>query len=324
MKKYLILALTVALSLIICPLGVYTVSGFPLEENLNREDNHISSDSLIKVFKADTGKVTELNFRDYIIGVVAAEMPAEFHPEALSALAAAAATLARKSILEGEDSTLSGAVISTDPKIHQAYMTTEEMHEKWGSDFEKYYNKIAEATDKSLGYSITYEGELITAAYHAMSTGITESAENVWSGNLPYLVEVKSEGDCLSPKYETVCEIPVDEFREKLVSEGSVFSDDVNSWVKNALYTKAGTLKSVTIGEKSYQGDELREIFSLRSAAIGITVTDTEVIFSVKGYGHGVGMSQYGADYYARQGMTWQEIIKHYYTGVEIESTTLI
>ncbi len=313
--------LSVTLSIIICPLGVYTVSGMPsgqVPSAEEQEEENISDTGIIKVFRADTGNVEEMNFRDYIIGVVAAEMPAEFHPEALSALAVAASTLARKNFLEGEDKNLSGAVISTDPAIHQAYMTKDEMEEKWGVDFRKYYEKIADAVDKSIGYSVTYEGELITAAYHAMSTGLTESAENVWSGEIPYLTEAESEGDRLSPKYETTVSVSKEEFIEILSEEGANFSDGEKVHIKDALYTKAGTLKSVTIGEKAFSGEELRLLFSLRSPSIEITADEKEVIFTVKGYGHGVGLSQYGADYYARQGMTWEEIIKHYYKGVDI------
>lgn len=309
--------LSISISLILCPLGVYTVSGMP-SKRIPQTEQSISDTEIIKVFRADTGNVEEMNFRDYIIGVVAAEMPAEFHSEALSALAAAASTLARKNFLNGEDKTLSGAVISTDPAIHQAYMTKEEMKEKWGDDFGKYYNKIADAVDKSIGYSVTYEGELITAAYHAMSTGITESAENIWSGEIPYLTEAESEGDRLSPRYETTVSVSNDEFIKIMSEEGSDFSDSNKIHIKDALYTKAGTLKSVTIGEKVYSGEELRELFSLRSPAIELSADEKEVTFNVRGYGHGVGLSQYGADYYARSGMTWEEIIKHYYKGVDI------
>lgn len=310
--------LSITISLIICPLGVYTVSGMPSGQVPETEENNITDTNIIKVFRADTGNVEEINFRDYIIGVVAAEMPAEFHSEALSALTVAASTLARKNFLEGENKALSGAVISTDPAIHQAYMTKDEMEEKWGEDFGKYYKKIAEAVDKSIGYSITYEGELITAAYHAMSTGITESAENVWSGELPYLVETESEGDRLSPKYETTVSVTNEEFIQTMSEEGAVFSDSKDIHIKDALYTNAGTLKSVTIGEKTFSGESLRQIFSLRSPAIRLSADEKEITFTVKGYGHGVGLSQYGADYYARQGMTWEEIIKHYYKGVDI------
>ena len=319
MKKYLYLLLSVTLSLIICPLGVYTVSGMSSGKAPYNKEESLSESEIIKVFRADTGNVEEMNFRDYIIGVVAAEMPAEFHSEALSALAVSASTLARKNFLEGEDNSLSGAVISTDPAIHQAYMTKDEMEEKWGKDFGKYYEKIAEAVDKSIGYSVTYEGELITAAYHAMSTGITESAENVWSGEIPYLTEVKSEGDRLSPRYETTASVSNEEFIRIMSEEGADFSDSDKIHIKDALYTKAGTLRSVTIGKRTFSGEKLRQLFNLRSPAIEISTDEKEVTFTVRGYGHGVGLSQYGADYYAKQGMTWEEIIKHYYKGVDIE-----
>ena len=322
MKKLIVLSLT--LSLIIFFIPLITFAALDGTEAKNEELHTIPpvkkpDEEKISVYIEAQDKVENMNFRDYIIGVVAAEMPAVFHEEALSALACAAATFARLKIQNGEKDSASGAVISSDPKKHQAYISVDEMKKLWDDGFDEYYQKIADAVDKSIAYSITYENELIFPAYHAMSPGITEEAVNVWNDNVPYLVSVESEGDTLSPKYKTVTTFSFDEFREIFEEKGSSFAEDITTWISAPEYTSAGTLQKIIVGEKAFSGEELREILSLRSSAITVSMTKDGVSLTTKGYGHGVGLSQYGADYLAKQGFTWQEIIKHYYTGVEIE-----
>ena len=194
----------------------------------------------IRVFLSDEGKAVDMSFREYITGVVAAEMPAEFHEEALSAVACAAATLARKRMLSQGSEELQGAVISTDPKKHQAYITREEMSERWNGDTDAYYKKLTRAVDKAIDYSITYDGQLITPVYHAMSTGLTEDAENVWGAHIPYLVSTESPGDPIASKYEVKTTFSFDEFREKAEENGADLGEDITLWLGKASYTKAG------------------------------------------------------------------------------------
>ncbi len=322
MKKIMLLALTSALCILLVPIITYAVvfGSFSSDDVLHPPyETYDSTGDTISVYIADEEKTEIMDFREYIIGVVAAEMPVEFESEALSAGACAAATLARLNQQKGSNDELDGAVISTDSTKHQAYMTKEEMKERWNGDFESYYEKLCDAVDKAIAYSITYEGELIVPAYHAISSGKTENAENVWTGGFPYLVSVESTGDTLSPKYASEITLSFDEFREKMEKEGAVLGEDITVWFSKGEYTEAGTLMNIKIGDKDFSGEQLREIFSLRSAAVTFSMTSKGVTMNVKGYGHGVGMSQYGADYLARQGYTWEEILKHYYTGVEIE-----
>ena len=322
MKKFFVQCLINAIALAVIPLSFHFFT--PVQSEIISPDNLSTSEesttktdfSTIKVFNEDTGVVSEMDFREYIIGVVAGEMPVEFHSEALSAGTAAAATLARKKLAEGEKSELQGGVISTDPAKHQAYMSVEDMKEKWGDSFDKYYEKLTLAVDKAIDYSIVYQDELIVAAYHAISPGKTEDAGNVWSASFPYLKEADSEWDKLSPKYASSLFVSNDEFTEKLKLYGADFPDGSIEFGEGT-YTDAGTLISITIGGKVFSGKQLREIFSLRSAAITLSKADGGINFSVRGYGHGVGMSQYGADYLARQGKSWKEIIAHYYPGTE-------
>ena len=317
MKKLLVITLVSALIITFVPPAAYAalIKRFPDSAGISSTQD----DGTIRVFMADEEVVVSMSFNEYITGVVAAEMPVEFHEEALSAIACAAATLARLKLREGTEEGLKGAVISTDPKKHQAYMSKEEMQEKWGTGFDSYYKKLTEAVNKAIDYSITYNGELITPVYHAMSTGLTEDAENVWNGFVPYLTSVESPGDPIAPKYETTVTLSFDEFKEKIEENGADLGEDITLWLGESEYTKAGTLKNISIGGKSFTGTQLRNIFSLRSAAVVFSMTKDGVTMTVHGYGHGVGLSQYGADFFAEEGFSWTEILKHYYPGVEVE-----
>ncbi|MBR2410313.1 MAG: stage II sporulation protein D [Clostridia bacterium] len=319
MKKYILLSILIAVITAAVPaLTLFALNTDAPAEEKPISENGISGDS-ISVYFPEEDKTEELSFREYIIGVVAAEMPAEFHPEALSALTCAAATLARKNMETGSDESLGGAVISADHKKHQAFMTKDEMKEKWGGGFDSYYEKLCNAVDKAIDYSLTFDGELIIAAYHSMSAGMTESSENVWAKGLPYLTSVESPGDLICPRSESEITVDFDEFKTALEKEGVKLPDKKELWLSAGEYTEAGYLKEIKIGGKAFSGQELRDIFSLRSAAIKAGINSSGVVFYVKGYGHGVGLSQYGADYLARLGYSWEEILRHYYKGVEIE-----
>ncbi len=347
MKKNMYLALCVAISMTVLPLCMYnssveatentvasTVASTEMQtetESVNENENIIpestekdnSSDSqeTICIYLSDEKKTLTLSLRDYIIGVVAAEMPAAYEKEALKAQAAASITLARRKMQTVTDTAeLDGAVITTNSKKDQGYMSVEKMRERWGEDFGTYYEKIAAAVDETYSYQIEYDGEPIIAAFHAISTGTTECAENVWAEKKDYLVSVESEGDKLSATYESTFSLSADKL-EKYLKDAKGFESKgkESEWVGACEYTEAGTLKSVEICGQSFTGAQLREILSLRSAAMDIEYSDGEFVFTVRGYGHGVGLSQYGADYYARQGYSWQEIIAHYYPGTQIE-----
>jgi stage II sporulation protein D len=254
--------------------------------------------------------------RDYVISAVAGEMPAVYEPEALKAQAAASVTLTRYLQAKGPDETLGGAVISTDPKRHQGYLSVEEMHRRWGDKFSVYYARVSAAVDAVLPYTVTYKGAPAVTAFHAVSSGVTETAENVWGKAIPYLVNCESAGDKLSPGYLSEAVVSPEAFAEKLGLPET--EDPPADWAGEGTYSEAGTLLKIRICSKSFTGADLREALSLRSAAVKLKFNGENFVLSVTGYGHGVGMSQYGADYYARQGMTWREIIAHYYPGTEI------
>ncbi len=269
----------------------------------------------VRVRLSGSGGILTLPLRDYVAGVTAAEMPVSFDRQALCAQALASLTYALYRQSHPPESQTDGAPLTDDPSSCQAFWTVEEMRERWGDDFEENYEKILSAVDEVIGYEITYEEEPVAAAFHAVSPGKTESAENVWGAEVPYLVSVESEGDSVSPKFRSSLTVNAREFGAKL---GLETDDPPEEWLGETEYSDAGTLLRAQIGGKTFTGQELRRIFGLQSAAFTIAFDDGGFTFDVKGWGHGVGLSQYGADYLARHGMTWREIIAHYYPGTEI------
>lgn len=242
---------------------------------------------------------------EYITGVVAAEMPALYNEEALKAQAVAAYTYA-----ENKRRRSGGEYdITADSATDQAFIETAAMKEKWGENYEEYYGKIKAAVKAVEGELILYEGEPIFAAYHAISAGRTESAANVWGGDYPYLVAVESVSDKLSKGYKSEVLVSKAEFLEK------TGGDTVNETIRS----ESGTVLSIKIGEKEFKGSEIRKLFSLRSSNFEISLSGEEYRFTVYGYGHGVGLSQQGANYLAGQGFDYREILLWYYKGCEIK-----
>lgn len=273
------------------------------------------SGDTIRVYFPDRDAAEEMSLRDYIVGVTAAEMPVSFESDALCAQALASLTYTLYQQKHPKNKLTDGAEISTDPAVYQAFWTTEEMRDRWGDEFEENYGKICRAVDEVIGYEIVYEDEPAAAAFHAVSPGKTESAENVWGSEIPYLVSVESAGDRVSAKYKSSLTVNAKELKAKLGLETEEAPED---WFGEPDYSEAGTLLSVDVAGKTFTGQELRRIFGLQSAAFTVDCDGDVFTFSVRGYGHGVGLSQYGADYYARQGLTWREILAHYYPGTEI------
>ncbi len=331
MKRYMMLALAVALALLLIPAAIAARVRDTLPENTTaaREappaadgagetaESKPAEKDTVAVFMSDEGRVQTLPLREYLISAVAGEMPAAYETEALKAQALASLTLVRYLQARGvRDETLCGAQVSTDAKRHQAYMRVEEMKTRWGERFEEYYEKLQAAVDAVLPYVITYGGEPIMAAFHAVSTGVTETAETVWGKAVPYLVSCESAGDKLSPGFASEAAFSPEELKEKLALPET--QDPPAGWLGEASYSEAGTLLQITICGKPFTGFGLREALGLRSAAVKPEFNGETFVFHVTGYGHGVGLSQYGADYYARQGMNYGEILRHYYPGTEI------
>lgn len=279
--------------------------------------------STYKMLDITSGKVEEISVRDYVIGAVCAEMPATFAPEALKAQAVAAHTYAeRQHLLEKSSPTaaLCGADFSNDSSQYQACFTENQARQYYGDNFDSAYAKITQAVDEVLPYVLEYDGAPIIAAFCSMSAGVTESAENVWGSPVAYLVPVESEADTAAPRYLETASFSGAEFQEAVQAllPDAVWDSDMAKWVQTGDRSDSGTVLQVTVGGVSCTGQQLREALGLRSAAFSVEVKDGELVFTTKGYGHGVGMSQFGANAMAKDGADWQEILMHYYPAAEL------
>ena len=250
---------------------------------------------------------------EYIVGVVAAEMPALFETEALKAQAVAARTYAVNKGLAVDELMENGG---------QAYCTLEEMKEKWGDNFEAYYEKIRSAVYDTQGEIIVYNDEPILAVFHAISGGKTEESQNVWNEELPYLKSVDSSEDALSDEYYSESAIPVNTAAGLLQSNYSNLKLTEGSLVDQMQIlerTEAGYVSKIQVGNMVLSGGQIREVLGLRSSNFTYEQQGDNIVFKTKGYGHGAGMSQYGANYMAQQGSTYKQILAHYYTDTNIK-----
>lgn len=277
------------------------------------------------ILDESTGEVVEVPLRDFVRGAVAAEMPVSFHPEALKAQAVAAHTFALHNHYvqqQNPDPGLKGADFAADPSHMLVYITEETAREFYGDEADLYWGKICDAADSVLCYVMEYGDEPIVAAYHAISAGQTEDASNVWSGSAPYLQSAASFGDYLAPDYETVVLLSGTAVENALRTAypDAELPGDPAQWFADIERSDAGYVTGISIGGVLVHGKDIRTLFDLRSHNIDIEYQEQadRFAFYVYGYGHGVGLSQYGADFLARQGATFDEILRSYYAGVSL------
>lgn len=279
------------------------------------------NEETVSVYIKNEDKVVDMNKSQYLKEVVAAEMPASFEMEALKAQAVAARSylVSRQNAyrISGTPEEHKGADMCTDPTHCKAWISEEKRRESWGTESEKNWEKIKRAVDETKGEVITYNNEVISAVFHSTSSGKTENSKDVWGGDRPYLVSVESPGDAFSPKYKSEKEMSLDEFK-KIAKDNIEGVDFEKGLIGNIARSDAGGILTVEIGGVAVKGTVFRKIYDLRSTNVEINIDGKKVRFDVTGFGHGVGMSQYGANYLAQQGKTYQEILKTYYTGVEI------
>lgn len=289
------------------------------EENYNKEYNY-GKYNIVKLLHTNTGEIEELNLDQYLYGVVSSEMPANFEEEALKAQAVVARTYTIYKITNGNKH--ENADICDDSKCCQAWISKEARFEKWNeTERENNWSKIVSAVESTKGKIIMYEGKPINAFFHSNSGGKTEIASSVWGGkDEPYLQAVETSGESNYTQYSSELTISKEEFIEKIKQYHSDFEIDFSSdnQIEVLEYTEGQRIKKIKIGNLELAGTEIRNIFGLKSAKFEILVEGENVKFNVLGYGHGVGMSQTGADSMAKEGKNYEEIIKHYYTGVEI------
>ena len=267
----------------------------------------------------EDGTVAEMTMADYLWSVVAAEMPAAFEPEALKAQAITARTYTLWKMAVG-DADHPDADVCTDITCCQAYITPEQAAANWENSAAVYKQKITSAVRSTNGQVITYEGQPIQAVFFSSAAGRTEDAVAVWGREVPYLVGVDSpEGEGI-PNYETQVTLTAAEVKKLVLSQfpGADLSGSAKSWFQNRTLTASGRVDTMDIGGITMKGTQVRALFGLRSACFTVETAGDTVTFHVTGYGHGVGMSQYGANVLAKEGKTCEEILKWYYTGVKI------
>ena len=294
-------------------------------ENITEEIQMIDYDykqyDTIKLLHVDTGEIEEIPLDTYLLGVVSAEMPANFEQEALNAQALVARTYTIYSIVHS-GSKHGDADICDDSGCCQAWISKEDRMARWDeTERENNWRKIEIAVNTTAGKIITYNGEVIDAFFHSNSGGTTEAPVNVWGGtNYPYLQSVETAGEDAYSQYSSEVVLTKEEFQNKILAKHSDFTIDYSqtNCIQILEYTESGRIKTIKIGNLNLSGVEVRTLLGLRSANFEVSIDGDNIKFAVKGYGHGVGMSQTGADSMAKQGSNYEEIVKHFYTGVEI------
>ena len=288
------------------------------DENINKDesndftntDNNLSdvevkeeNKNLISLIH--NGNTINIELEDYVIGVVAAEMPASFHIEALKAQSVIARTYALNKLSKG--------VTLTDNNSTQNYIDIDQMRNKWGADFDKYYNKIKDAVLSTEGTTLKYNDEYIDAVYFSTSNGYTEDSINVWGNDIPYLKSVESYWDRDASSFFRTQTMDLNTFNSKLgtkISNG----DEISIIERNS----SSRVSKISVGGKIFSGVQFRNILGLRSADFDIGLNDNLLTITTRGYGHGVGMSQYGANGMAQNGYNYKQILSHYYSNVSI------
>ena len=295
MKKIVAAALILGLVLFLIPLGFRqerTAQEPEPPEVLALPDSGRTLTILVD------GQPQEMDLNQYLWGVVAAEMPASFELEALKAQAVAARTYSLNKA--GQAANHPEADLCTNYACCQAWISESDAQANWGDNAQTYTNKITQAVAETNNQVVLYDGGLISAVFHSSSADATQDAVAVWGGNVPYLQSVPSPEGEEVPNYHSEVE-PAD-------------------WFSDAVYSDGGSVETIDLGGVTVTGHQARTIFSLRSASFTVECAPDSVTFQVTGFGHGVGMSQYGANAMAAQGKTYQEILQHYYTGVTVES----
>ena len=276
----------------------------------------------ISLYNTETGKVDTLDFEDYIAGIVASEMPPTFHVEAMKAQAVAARSYILSKIAvymeSGIPDSHHGALLCNDNSHCKSFTSFEDTAATWDKRFtEDYTAKIKTAVSETSGEYLIYDNKVAKTYFFAVSSGKTENIADVWGVSLPYLVSVDSSGDFRADGYHSKVFYPKDAFFTVLKGAQPEIRipESPETILGNVSYTEGGGIASIELCGKLFKGTEIQEMFRLRSTNFSITFENDQAIFDVKGYGHGVGMSQYGANYMANNGDNYHTILEHYYPG---------
>lgn len=317
MKRFLILVLGLWVLLFTIPLFVARSDGDKIATTPRAQEK---IDANTKITLLDNGEVKELTLDVYLQGVVAAEMPALFPEEALKAQAVAARTDVMRLASQTPATQHKGAMVCSDPNHCQAYKPIAEVAANWGAGRNEYLKKITDAVAATDGQILLYNNAPISAVFHSSSGGKTERAADVWGRDVPYLQSVESVGDADAPHYESTVTVPVETFREKIMATygNAKLADTPESWITNLTRSEAGGVLTLCVGGVNVTGRQMRMLFGLRSTHFTVAASADGIVFETQGYGHGVGMSQYGARGLALQGMGYRDILTWYYQGTTL------
>lgn len=315
--------------MIIAPM--FIIKSMPAKANeevseITNENKDILLDgkNIIKVNITKENRIEEVQIEEYVKSVVSGEMLVSFDDEALKAQAIAARTYIAAKRLRPCNIANGGDVCDT---THcQVYINKDVRLEQWGSNAEEYWNKISNAVDNTKGMVLTYNNELVLyPQFFSTSSGMTENAVDVFSNSVPYLVSTESKGEEIAPKYETEFPFNIPEFVNKIndkYKEASITSENLKNNIEILSRSVAGGIKELRIGKTKVKGLDFRLALGLSSTNFEYVINENEIVFKCKGYGHGVGMSQWGANVMAKSGADYKDILTHYYTGVEISKLT--
>lgn len=287
-------------------------------EELKVEKYDYDSINKVKLLHSKENSIEEIFLDEYIVNVIAAEMPVEFELEALKAQAIVARTYTLYKITK--DSKHVNADICDDSTCCQAWISKDKRFEKWEDGKQEKWNKLVRAVNETKGKYITYNGDVINAFFHSNSSGRTENPIDVWGGSLPYLGVVETAGEENYTSYKSEVRISKEELeriiREKFESFRINFND--KECIKILEYTDSMRVRKIKIGNIIFSGVDVRKLLTLKSTNFNVVIDGDYVLFKVLGYGHGVGLSQTGSDALAKNGMKAEEIIKHFYKNIEI------
>lgn len=272
----------------------------------------------VKLLHSKENNIEEIFLDEYIVNVIAAEMPVEFELEALKAQAIVARTYTLYKITK--DSKHVNADICDDSNCCQAWISKDDRYKKWENEKQEKWNKLVRAVNETRGKYITYNGEVINAFFHSNSSGKTENPVDVWGGSLPYLDVVETSGEENYTSYKSEVRITKEELKRIITEKFKSFKIDFNDkeCIKILEYTDSMRVRKIKIGNIIFSGVDVRKLFTLKSTNFNVVIDGDYILFNVFGYGHGVGLSQTGSDALAKSGMKAEDIIKHFYKNIEI------
>lgn len=302
MKKVILITII----LIILPFVIVQIFN-----QVEEKETHFEKNQIVRVKREKKNVIEKIPLENYVMGVLSGEMPTTFPMEALKAQAVAARTYVLRKIEYAKNQEYD----VVDTVANQVYYSNDELKERWKTEYNEKMNLIQKAVLETKGEYLTYQGQIVNAFFFSTSTGYTENCEEVFQENLPYLRSVKSDWEKdISPVFEDSKTFTIQEFYEKLnLDSNSNFSIQVTKT------TSTGRVKEIQINGKLFLASDVTKALGLRSSFFEITKNDNQIIVHTKGFGHGVGMSQYGAYGMAKNGSNYQEILKYYYQGVDIK-----